>query len=129
MTGTDAEHHRNTPGEREAVTVMVVDDHPIWRDGVARDLAERETVENRLSTAQAAFCPSSRLSDRVTLANPASFRLSAWWLTIRCVLRFIIDISKSMKPMRAILSMPKRARLDRILLEMRRFVNADIAHP
>lgn len=23
------------------VTVMVVDDHPIWRDGVARDLAER----------------------------------------------------------------------------------------
>lgn len=24
------------------VSVMVVDDHPIWRDGVARDLAERE---------------------------------------------------------------------------------------
>ena len=24
------------------VTVMVVDDHPMWRDGVARDLAERE---------------------------------------------------------------------------------------
>jgi DNA-binding NarL/FixJ family response regulator len=24
-----------------AVTVMVVDDHPMWRDGVARDLAER----------------------------------------------------------------------------------------
>jgi len=25
----------------EQVTVMVVDDHPIWRDGVARDLTER----------------------------------------------------------------------------------------
>lgn len=24
-----------------SVTVMVVDDHPLWRDGVARDLAER----------------------------------------------------------------------------------------
>ena len=24
-----------------AVSVMVVDDHPIWRNGVARDLAER----------------------------------------------------------------------------------------
>ena len=23
------------------ITVMVVDDHPIWREGVARDLAER----------------------------------------------------------------------------------------
>lgn len=40
MTGTDAEHHRNTPGEREAVTVMVVDDHPIWRNAVGRDLEE-----------------------------------------------------------------------------------------
>lgn len=28
-----------TPGR--PVTVMVVDDHPMWRDGVARDLAER----------------------------------------------------------------------------------------
>ncbi|MFD4295253.1 response regulator [Rhodococcus sp. NPDC058532] len=27
-------------GVTESVTVMVVDDHPIWRDGVARDLAE-----------------------------------------------------------------------------------------
>lgn len=25
----------------EAITVMVVDDHPIWREGVARDLTER----------------------------------------------------------------------------------------
>ncbi len=25
----------------QPITVMVVDDHPIWRDGVARDLAER----------------------------------------------------------------------------------------
>ncbi len=25
----------------DAITVMVVDDHPIWREGVARDLAER----------------------------------------------------------------------------------------
>ncbi|MFE0591779.1 response regulator [Micromonospora echinospora] len=27
-------------GENEAVRVMVVDDHPMWRDGVARDLTE-----------------------------------------------------------------------------------------
>lgn len=26
---------------RDAITVMVVDDHPIWREGVARDLTER----------------------------------------------------------------------------------------
>ncbi|MBV9920086.1 MAG: response regulator transcription factor, partial [Pseudonocardia sp.] len=25
----------------DAITVMVVDDHPIWREGVARDLTER----------------------------------------------------------------------------------------
>jgi DNA-binding NarL/FixJ family response regulator len=28
-------------GDRDAVTVMVVDDHPMWRDAVARDLTER----------------------------------------------------------------------------------------
>jgi DNA-binding NarL/FixJ family response regulator len=27
--------------ESDAITVMVVDDHPIWREGVARDLTER----------------------------------------------------------------------------------------
>jgi DNA-binding NarL/FixJ family response regulator len=27
--------------EGEPITVMIVDDHPMWRDGVARDLAER----------------------------------------------------------------------------------------
>ena len=27
--------------EQRTVSVMVVDDHPLWRDGVARDLAER----------------------------------------------------------------------------------------
>lgn len=27
--------------EPEPVTVMIVDDHPMWRDGVARDLADR----------------------------------------------------------------------------------------
>jgi len=27
-------------GEETLPTVMVVDDHPIWRDAVARDLAE-----------------------------------------------------------------------------------------
>jgi DNA-binding NarL/FixJ family response regulator len=32
---------RGAPGEAEVITVMVVDDHPMWRDGVARDLAER----------------------------------------------------------------------------------------
>ena len=25
----------------DEITVMVVDDHPIWREGVARDLTER----------------------------------------------------------------------------------------
>ncbi|WP_086818688.1 response regulator transcription factor [Allokutzneria sp. NRRL B-24872] len=30
-----------TEAETAAVSVMVVDDHPIWRNGVARDLAER----------------------------------------------------------------------------------------
>jgi len=25
----------------ERISVMVVDDHPLWRDGVARDLSER----------------------------------------------------------------------------------------
>lgn len=29
------------PRTDEAITVMVVDDHPIWREGVARDLTER----------------------------------------------------------------------------------------
>lgn len=29
------------PGSDETITVMVVDDHPIWREGVARDLTER----------------------------------------------------------------------------------------
>ncbi|MGE3287851.1 MAG: response regulator [Pseudonocardia sp.] len=28
----------------ETITVMVVDDHPIWREGVARDLTERGTA-------------------------------------------------------------------------------------
>lgn len=28
-------------GQQQDVAVMVVDDHPIWRDGVARDLGER----------------------------------------------------------------------------------------
>jgi DNA-binding NarL/FixJ family response regulator len=28
-------------GHEEMITVMVVDDHPIWREGVARDLTER----------------------------------------------------------------------------------------
>ena len=28
-------------GPPDEITVMVVDDHPMWRDGVARDLAER----------------------------------------------------------------------------------------
>jgi DNA-binding NarL/FixJ family response regulator len=27
-------------GQQPAITVMVVDDHPMWRDGVARDLSE-----------------------------------------------------------------------------------------
>ena len=27
--------------ELETITVMVVDDHPIWREGVASDLTER----------------------------------------------------------------------------------------
>ncbi len=27
--------------EQKTISVMVVDDHPLWRDGVARDLAER----------------------------------------------------------------------------------------
>jgi DNA-binding NarL/FixJ family response regulator len=29
------------PGIQMSVSVMVVDDHPLWRDGVARDLSER----------------------------------------------------------------------------------------
>ena len=28
-------------GQQVSITVMVVDDHPMWREGVARDLAER----------------------------------------------------------------------------------------
>jgi DNA-binding NarL/FixJ family response regulator len=31
----------SAPREPAAITVMVVDDHPIWREGVARDLTER----------------------------------------------------------------------------------------
>jgi DNA-binding NarL/FixJ family response regulator len=36
--------HQSDAGGRDvtdAITVMVVDDHPIWREGVARDLTER----------------------------------------------------------------------------------------
>jgi len=36
--------HSGTPGRgvtADEITVMVVDDHPIWREGVARDLTER----------------------------------------------------------------------------------------
>ena len=40
MAGTNAEEHDNTTRERGAVTVMVVDDHPIWRNAVGRDLEE-----------------------------------------------------------------------------------------
>jgi len=41
----NAEAHENTTEERGTVSVMVVDDHPIWRDAVARDLeAEGFTV-------------------------------------------------------------------------------------
>lgn len=29
-----------TDGAAETISVMVVDDHPMWRDGVSRDLAE-----------------------------------------------------------------------------------------
>lgn len=39
----DPERHdpeRRDPGRRDPIKVMVVDDHPMWRDAVARDLAE-----------------------------------------------------------------------------------------
>ena len=45
MAEINAEAHENTTEERGTVSVMVVDDHPIWRDAVARDLeAEGFTV-------------------------------------------------------------------------------------
>lgn len=35
-----AEHDRGAAEQRQAIRVMVVDDHPMWRDAVARDLTE-----------------------------------------------------------------------------------------
>jgi DNA-binding NarL/FixJ family response regulator len=36
----ESERETMTGVDKSKVSVMVVDDHPIWRDGVARDLAE-----------------------------------------------------------------------------------------
>lgn len=36
----ESEGEAMTGSDKKKVSVMVVDDHPIWRDGVARDLAE-----------------------------------------------------------------------------------------
>jgi DNA-binding NarL/FixJ family response regulator len=43
MTGAgDSDEIRGgEPGNGGSISVMVVDDHPLWRDGVARDLGER----------------------------------------------------------------------------------------
>jgi DNA-binding NarL/FixJ family response regulator len=35
------DHHAAGEGVSMTITVMVVDDHPIWREGVARDLTDR----------------------------------------------------------------------------------------
>lgn len=40
MAEINAEAHENTTEERGTVSVMVVDDHPIWRNAVGRDLEE-----------------------------------------------------------------------------------------
>ena len=41
MSGTATEHDAGSgDGGAQALRVMVVDDNPMWRDGVARDLAD-----------------------------------------------------------------------------------------
>ena len=72
-------------------TVMVVDDHPIWRDAVARDLADDgfdvvatadgvASAKRRAARKTPPACPSS--------AAPASFSTGCWkrsgWSARRC---------------------------------------------
>jgi DNA-binding NarL/FixJ family response regulator len=56
--------------ELDAITVMVVDDHPIWREGVARDLTERGlTVVATASDAEAAVRIALATRPRVVLMD------------------------------------------------------------
>jgi DNA-binding NarL/FixJ family response regulator len=56
--------------ELETITVMVVDDHPIWREGVARDLTERGlTVVATAADADAAVRIAAAARPRVVLMD------------------------------------------------------------
>ncbi|GAA1304054.1 response regulator [Pseudonocardia xinjiangensis] len=56
--------------ESDAITVMVVDDHPIWREGVARDLTERGlTVVATAADADAAVRIAFATRPRVVLMD------------------------------------------------------------
>ena len=56
--------------ELESITVMVVDDHPIWREGVARDLTERGvTVVATAADADAAVRIAAATRPRVVLMD------------------------------------------------------------
>ncbi|GAA1238548.1 response regulator [Pseudonocardia alaniniphila] len=56
--------------ELETITVMVVDDHPIWREGVARDLTERGlTVVATAADADAAVRIAVAARPRVVLMD------------------------------------------------------------
>ncbi|WP_433289140.1 response regulator [Pseudonocardia sp. CA-142604] len=56
--------------EPEMITVMVVDDHPIWREGVARDLTERGlTVVATAADADAAVRIAAAARPRVVLMD------------------------------------------------------------
>jgi DNA-binding NarL/FixJ family response regulator len=56
--------------ELETITVMVVDDHPIWREGVARDLTERGlTVVATAADADAAVRIAAATRPRVVLMD------------------------------------------------------------
>jgi DNA-binding NarL/FixJ family response regulator len=56
--------------ELETITVMVVDDHPIWREGVSRDLTERGlTVVATAADADAAVRIAAATRPRVVLMD------------------------------------------------------------
>jgi DNA-binding NarL/FixJ family response regulator len=66
VTGDDAGH---ACADAE-ITVMIVDDHPMWRDGVARDLAERGfTVVATAPDAPAAVRIATATRPRVVLMD------------------------------------------------------------
>ena len=68
--------------ENDQITVMVVDDHPMWREGVARDLTEAGfDVVATASTGTEALARAAAVRPRVVVLDlqiPAVSRRTCW---------------------------------------------------